>query len=86
VAGLHVPPDTLLGQRVRLYSHVAGLSQGQLQHQTAAVVCDSAHHVQPPGRPRNNYVILPQDSRETLPSKHFLGSFTGHLLAAGRLA
>lgn len=58
VADVHVAPDALEGQRVSLHSHVACLGQGQLQHQAAAVVCNAAHHVQPPRRSRHYDVIL----------------------------
>ena len=45
MSDFHVAPDALLGEGVPLDGHMAGLSQGQLQHQAAAVVCNAAHHI-----------------------------------------
>ena len=55
-------PDALQGQEVGLNGHMAGLRQGQLQHQAAAVVRYAPHHVQPPRRARHEYVILPHSN------------------------
>ena len=60
VADLHVAPDPLARQGVALHRHVAGLHQGQLQHEAAAVVGDAPHHVQAPGRPRHIHWVLRQ--------------------------
>ena len=58
MADLHVAPDPLALQGVALHRHVAGLRQGQLQHEAAAVVRDAAHHVQAPGRSRYMHRLL----------------------------
>ena len=58
---VHVAPDALLGEGVPLDGHVAGFGQGQLQHQAAAVICDAAHHVQPPRSPRHIDRVLHQE-------------------------
>ena len=58
MADSHVAPDPLARQGVALHRHVAGLRQGQLQHEAAAVVCDAAHHIQAPGRPRHIHRVL----------------------------
>ena len=58
MADLHVAPDPLARQGVALHRHVAGLRQGQLQHEAAAVVRDAAHHIQAPGRPRHIHRVL----------------------------
>ena len=64
--GLHVAPEPLLAQRVALHGHVAGLRQGQLQHQRARVVRDAAHHVQAAGRARHDHVVLSKQAANPL--------------------
>jgi len=51
VADLHVAPDALLGQRMALNGHMAGLCEGQLKNQAAAVVGYPAHDIQSPRSP-----------------------------------
>jgi len=58
LAGGHVAPQALLGQRVALHGDVAGLRERQLQHQRARVVRDAAHDVQAPRRARDDHVVL----------------------------
>ena len=58
MADLHVAPDSLARQGVALHRHVAGLRQGQLQHEAAAVVSDATHDVQAPGSPGHVHRIL----------------------------
>lgn len=58
VAGLHVAPQRLAGQRVALAGHMRGLRERQLQHERAAVVCNAAHDIQPPRRARHPHIVL----------------------------
>ena len=69
MADLHVAPDPLALQGVALHRHVAGLRQGQLQHEAAAVVGNAAHHIQAPGGPRHIHRVL-HTGRSVLASKN----------------
>jgi hypothetical protein len=51
---------------VPLQCHMAGLSHRHLQHQAAAVVCNTAHDIKPAGCTSHQQLIIPPADMHTL--------------------
>jgi hypothetical protein len=58
-------PDLLLANWLPLQRNVACLSDGHLQHQAAAVVCNAAHDIQAPRGARDQQLVIPTAAHTT---------------------